>query len=208
MQPEVCSLRQLRRHNAADGETRGRGRAHEVERVAAAGRQRQADVLVRDVEDLHVGRGVLPALAVEKRGREHGGRLGARLVWRVARRRLAAEPDVVRGAQPRHVRDAALAVDLPNALRAVLEVRAALGPEVDAVDVKDAAPEEAARPRHLAQRQVPLAAHIEVGDAEQALLRQVRRRLVDGIVEAWDHCKCAPLVTRLLPELCCLRQAS
>ena len=54
-----------------------------------------------------------------------------------------------------------------------------------------APPEEAARPGHLAQGQVPLAADVKVGHAHEALLREVAHRPVDRVVERRNHCTCA-----------------
>jgi hypothetical protein len=50
---------------------------------------------------------------------------------------VLADPDVVRCAEIGDIRDRALAVDLPNSLELVLQVRAALWPEIDSVHVKD-----------------------------------------------------------------------
>lgn len=49
---------------------------------------------------------------------------------------VAAHPHVVRGAQVGHIGDGALAVDLPHTLQLLLNVRAALGADVNVVSVK------------------------------------------------------------------------
>ena len=72
-----------------------------------------------------------------------------------------------------------------------------------AADARDAPPEEAARPGHLAKRQVELGGHIEVSNAhETRLWVQVRDRLVHRRVERRDHCGKMKVQSQVHTEKC------
>ena len=86
------------------------------------------------------------------------------------------------------IHKAYLAVVLVHASQLVLKVVPALRAEVNAIQVKGGTPEESLHPVHLAQREVMLARHIEIGHSHVSIGVKVRARCIDGAVEGRDHC--------------------
>ena len=79
-----------------------------------------------------------------------------------------ADPSKPRRAKVGNVRDPALSVLLPKALKPVVKSGAALRADRNTVGVEDGGPEEAAGPGHRAVRMVALGRGVKVGDADDA----------------------------------------
>lgn len=199
LRPPAPLPREFRRWEGGQGQAKSRappdphlagaGQA-EVQGVAAARGQGEADVFGLDVQHRRVHLRVLPGLGVEEGGGEQRRLLHPRLHQLRGPGGRTAQPHVVGGAQRAgDVGDGTLAVALPHPAQPVVQVLAAFGTDVDAVRVKHGAPEEAAQPGHAAQGEVKLGRREKVGHAHQpALGVQVPRRDVHRRVEVGDHC--------------------
>mmetsp|Transcript_8876 Transcript_8876/g.23896 ORF Transcript_8876/g.23896 Transcript_8876/m.23896 type:complete len:416 (-) Transcript_8876:341-1588(-) len=172
-----------------------------VHGVAASAREREHDVAFAHHECGVVRARVLPRDGVQERGREERGAVElllhaaevdatSRAAHQLARARVASKPHVVRGThEPWNVRDGSVGVVLHHAVQLVVEVRASLRSERDAILVEDSLPEHASKVAVLALRQIEASGDEEIRHAEQSalLVEDVLDGVVDGGVERRHH---------------------